>query len=93
VVEQEEVHGDVDGHEMMVIKLQHGKKEREKQKPRRSRQRYQIGFCFGTQDTIEGVSAFGIDSHTIKRGNISLSDYRVPLGDIILTYAFRDLVC
>jgi hypothetical protein len=30
VVEQEEVHGDVDGHEMMVIKLQHGKKEREK---------------------------------------------------------------
>ena len=36
--------------------LQHGKEEREKQKPRRSRQRYQIGFCFGTQDTIEGVS-------------------------------------
>ena len=31
---------------------------------------YQIGFCFGTQDTIEGVSVFRIDSHTIKRGDI-----------------------
>ena len=50
--------------------LQHGKEEREKQKPRRSRQRYQIGFCFGSQDTIEGVSVFRIDSHTIKRGNL-----------------------
>jgi hypothetical protein len=33
--------------------LQLGKEEREKHKPRRSRQRHQIGFCFGTQDTIE----------------------------------------
>jgi len=51
---------------MMVIKvlvmtirddqvLQVGKEDREKQKPRRSRQRYQIGICFGTQDTIEGA--------------------------------------
>jgi hypothetical protein len=72
-VEQEEVHGD--GHEMMVIKLQLGKEEREKQKRRRSRQRYQISFCFDTQDTIEGVSAFRIDSRTIKRGNIWLSSY------------------
>ena len=73
--------------------LQLGKEEREKQKPRRSRQRYQIVFCFGTQDTIEGVSVFRIDSHTIKRGNIWLSDYQVPLGDMILAYAFRNLVC
>ena len=50
--------------------LQLGKEEREKQKPRRSRQRYQIGFCFGTQDTIKGVSVFRIDSHTMKRGEI-----------------------
>ena len=78
---------------MMVIKLQLGKKEREKQKSRRSRQRYQIGFCFGTQDTIEGVSVFRIDSRTIKRGNLWLSGYRVPLGDMILAYAFRNLVC
>ena len=41
--------------------LQLGKEEREKQKPRRSRQRYQICFCFGTQDTIEGVSVFRTD--------------------------------
>ena len=68
---------------MMVIKLQLGKEEREKQKPRRSRQRYQIGFCFDTQYTIEGVSVFRIDSRTIKRGNIWLSSYRVPLGEVI----------
>ena len=72
---------------MMVIKLQLGKKEREKQKSRRSRQRYQIGFCFGTQDTIVGVSVFRINSRTIKRGNLWLSGYRVPLGDMILAYA------
>ena len=33
VMEQWEVHGDEDGHVMMVIKLQLGKEEREKQKP------------------------------------------------------------
>ena len=31
MVEQDEVHGGEDGHEMMVIKLQLGKEEREKQ--------------------------------------------------------------
>ena len=67
MVEQDEVHGVEDGHEMMVIKLKLGKEEREKQKPKRSRQRYQIGFCFGTQDTTEGVSVFRINSRTIKR--------------------------
>ena len=72
---------------MMMIKLQLEKEESEKQKPRRSRQMYQIGFCFGTQDTIEGVSVLRIDSHTIKRGNIWLSGYRVPLGDMTLAYA------
>ena len=30
MVEQDEVHGGEDGHEMMVIKLQLGKEEREK---------------------------------------------------------------
>ena len=65
MVEQDEVHGVEDGHVMMMIKLQLEKEEREKQKPRRSRQMYQIGFCFGTQDTIVGVSVFRIDSRTI----------------------------
>ena len=50
-------------------------------------------FCFGTQDTIEGVSVFRIDSHTIKRGNLWLSGYQVPRGDIVLAYVFRNLVC
>ena len=74
-MEQDEVHGDEDGHEMMVIKLKLGKEEREKQKPKRSRQRYQIGIYFGTQDNIEGVSVFRIDSRTIKRRNLCLSGY------------------
>jgi len=37
VMEQDGVHGDEDGHVMMMIKLQLEKEEREKQKPRRSR--------------------------------------------------------
>jgi hypothetical protein len=58
-----------------------------------SMQRYIIGFIFGDQDTIESVITFRIGSRTIKRGNIWLSSYRVPLGDMILAYAFRNLVC
>ena len=54
-----------------MIKLKLGKEEREKQKPRRSRQRYQIGFCFGTQDTIEDVSVFKIDSRIIKMSDLA----------------------
>jgi hypothetical protein len=39
----------VDGDDQKMIKcFTFGKEEREKQKPRRSRQRYKIGFCFGT---------------------------------------------
>ena len=64
----DEVYEGEDGHMMMMIKLLLGKEKREKQKPRRSRQMYQIGFCFATQDTIEGLSVFRIDSRTIKRG-------------------------
>ena len=70
MMEQDEVHGDEDGHVMMVIKLQIGKEEKQKQKPSRSRQRCKIDFCFGDQDTIESVITFRIDSRTIKRGNI-----------------------
>ena len=87
MVELDDVYGEGDGHKRDDQVLQFGKEEREKQKPRRSRQRYQIGFYFGTQDTIEGVSVFRIDSRTIKRGNLWLNGYRVPLGDMILAYA------
>ena len=41
----------------------------------------------------QGVSVFKIDSRTIKGENLWLSGYRVPLGDMILAYAFRKLVC
>jgi hypothetical protein len=71
-----------------MIKCSNLEKKREKnKKPRRSRQRYQMGFYFGTQDTIEGVSVFRIDSGTIKRENLWLIGYRVPLGDMIIAYA------
>ena len=43
--------------------------------------------------TLESVIMFRIDSRTIKRGNLWLSGYRVPLGDMTLAYAFRNLVC
>ena len=57
--EQDEVHGDGGGHEMKMIKLNLEKKKEKNKKPRRSRQRYMIGFLFCTQDTIEGVSDLG----------------------------------
>ena len=44
--EQGEVHGDEDGHVLMMIKLNLEKKKEKNKKPRRSRQRYKIGFCF-----------------------------------------------
>ena len=81
----EDGHGDEDGIKMDQV-LQLRKEEREKQNPWKSRQRYMIGFCFGTQDTIESVSVFRIDSHTIKRGKPWLSGYRVPLGEVIIAY-------
>jgi hypothetical protein len=92
-MEQDEVHRVEDRHEMMVIKLQFRKRRKRKTKPRRSRQWYKIGFAFSDQDTIESVITFRIDSRTIKRENLWLSGYQVPLGDIVLTYAFRNLVC
>jgi hypothetical protein len=40
-------------------------------------------FYFITQDTIEGVSGFRIDSHTIKRGNLEVNTViSVPLGEL-----------
>ena len=86
MVEQDEVHGDEDGHEMMVIKLQL-EKMKEKNKNQGDQDRYQIGFCFGTQNTIEGVSVFRIDSCTMKRGKSWLSGYQVPLGEVKHAYA------
>ena len=53
---------------------------------------YQLGFCFGDQDTIESVITFRIDSRTIKKGNLWLSGYRVPLGEVIHAYALGPCV-
>jgi len=38
-------------------------------------------FYFGTRDTIESVSAFKIDSRTIKRSDLIVNTViKVPLG-------------
>ena len=50
-------------------------------------------FLFWHSRHHRGVSVFRIDSRTMKRGKSWLSGYQVPLGDMILAYAFRDLVC
>ena len=46
MVELDDGHGEGDGHKIDDQVLQHGKEERGKQKARRSRQRYKIGFVF-----------------------------------------------
>ena len=65
----DKVNEDGDGHVLMMIKLQLENKK-EKNKNQDDQGKGVIGFCFGTQDTIEGVSVFRIDSCTIKRGNL-----------------------
>ena len=70
-----------------------GKEEREKQKWAKGKV-IMIGAIFGLHSRHHRrCEWFRIDSHTIKRENLWLSGYRVPLGDMILAYAFRYLVC
>jgi hypothetical protein len=47
--------------------LQLRKEERKKQKRAQDKSKMIGPFCFATQDTIEGVSEFRIDSRTMKR--------------------------
>ena len=58
MLEQDEVHGDGDRHEMKMIKFQLGKKK-EKTKTRWIKAKVSNRFLFCTQDTIEGVSDLG----------------------------------
>jgi hypothetical protein len=91
-MERDKVHGDEGGHGMKMIELQLRKEER-KNKTKEIKEKVYDRFCFCDQDTMESVITFRIISHTIKRGNLWLNGYRVPLGNLILTYAFRNLVC
>jgi hypothetical protein len=51
-VEQDEVHGDVGGHVMMVIKLRIWKREKRKAKWAQGKSIFDRShFCFGGQDT------------------------------------------
>jgi hypothetical protein len=87
------VHGDGSGHVIIVIKLRLRKEERENKNQVLIKAKVSNRFLFWHSRHQEGVSVFRIDSRTIKRENLWLSDYRVPLHDMILAYAFRDLVC
>ena len=58
MIEQDEVHGDGGGHEMMMIKLNLEKKK-EKIKTEMIKAKVYDRFLFCTQDTIEGVSDLG----------------------------------
>ena len=68
------------------------KRRKRKTKTKEIRAKVSNRFCFGDQDTIESVITFRINSCT-TRGNLWLSGYRVPLGEIAIAYAFRNLVC
>ena len=69
--------------------LQHEKKKGKNKNQVLIKAKVSIGFCFNTQDTMDGVSVFRIDNCTIKRENLWLIGYRVPLGDMILAFALR----
>ena len=58
MMEQDEVHGDEDGHEMMMIKCSTWKRKR-KTKTGLIKAKVSNRFLFCTQDTIEGVSDLG----------------------------------
>jgi hypothetical protein len=69
-----------------MIKCSNLEKKREKNR-NQGDQGKGIKWVFILADTIEGVSVFRIDSGTIKRENLWLIGYRVPLDDMIVAYA------
>ena len=69
------------------------KRRKKKTKTRLIKAKVSNRFLFWHSRHHRGWSVFRIDSRTIKKGNLWLSGYRVLLGDMILAYAFRDLVC
>jgi hypothetical protein len=68
----DEVHGDRDRH-VMMIKCSTWKRRKRKTKNEMIKAKVYDRFLFGTQDTIEGVSACRIDSRTIKGENLWLN--------------------
>ena len=78
----------------MMIKCSTWKRRKRKTKTKEIKVKVSNRFlCFGDQDTIESGITFRIDNHTTKRENPWLIGCRVPLGDMILAYAFRNLMC
>jgi hypothetical protein len=76
----------------MMIKCSTWKRRKRKTETKEIKANVSNSF-FYDQGTIESVITFRIDSRTIKRKNLWLSGYRIPLGDMILAYVFRNLVC
>ena len=58
MIEQDEVHGDEDGHVLMMIKLNLEKKKK-RIKTEMIKAKVYDRFLFCTQDTIEGLSDLG----------------------------------
>ena len=83
----------MDGDDQKMIKCSTWKRRKRKTKTKGDQGKgIRQVFDFGDQDTIESVITFRIDRRTIKKRNLWLSGYQVPLGDIVLAYTFRNLV-
>ena len=78
VVEQDEVHGDVGGHVMMVIKLQTWKRRKRKTKWAQGKVIIDRAILFCHSRHQVGVSGFRIDSCTIKRRESQLKQLSSP---------------
>ena len=73
VIEHDEVHGDGDGH-VLMIKCSTWKRRKKKTKPYGDQGKgIAQGFGFGDQYTIESVIMFSIDRNSIKRGILWLN--------------------
>ena len=59
MIEQDEVHGDGDGHVLMMIKCSTWKRRKRKTKTEMIKAKVYDRFLLCTQDTIEGVSDLG----------------------------------
>ena len=71
MIEQDEGHGDGDGHVLMMIKCSTWKRRKKKTKPYEDHGKcINRDFCFSDQDTIESVIIFRVDGCTIKMSSL-----------------------
>ena len=73
MVKLDDGHGEGDDHKRDDQVLHIWKRRKRKTKSKEIKAKVSNRIFFGTQDTIKGVSAFRIDSRTIKRGGLWLN--------------------